>query len=319
MMQEILASNTAQRAVEFFSFQYDFAINALLSSMLVGAVCAVVGAFLVLRGMSLLGDATGHATLPGVCAAFVLIGTKQMGMLLVGALVSAFLAAILVGVLSRGSRSRPDAAIGVVLSVFFGIGIVMLSYIQNSPTAAQAGLQSFLFGNAAGVSREQLYMLAAISAVLIAGVGVFFRPLAVATFDPTFARSIGVPTRLVHYGLLAALSVAVVVSIQAVGVVLVSAMLIIPPSAALFLTKRLPRALVLAGVIGMASGALGAFFSYLWEGVATGPAMVLVAGALFAVAFVFGSRGVLRGFWRRRYAAKNDKRSQTDSLTSPQP
>jgi manganese/zinc/iron transport system permease protein len=302
-MQHVFAANIAQRATEFFSFQYDFAINALVSSMLVGAVCAVVGAFLVLRGLSLLGDATGHATLPGVCAAFALIGAKQMGVLLTGALISAFLAAILVGVISRGSRSRPDAAIGVVLSVFFGIGIVMLSYIQNSPTAAQAGLQSFLFGNAAGVSREQLYVLGAVSAVLIAGVGVFFRPLAVSTFDPTFARSIGVPTKLVHYGLLAALSVAVVVSIQAVGVVLVSAMLIIPPSAALFLTKRLPGVLALAGVIGAVSGALGAFSSYLWEGVATGPAMVLVAGAFFLAAFVFGPRGILGRIWAGRSSA----------------
>ncbi|QDG54495.1 metal ABC transporter permease [Persicimonas caeni] len=315
-MQSLFSQQVADRAAEFFTFQYDFAINALMSSMFVGAVCAVVGAFLVLRGMSLLGDATGHATLPGVCAAFVFVGAKETGALLTGALVSAFVAALLVGLISRSNRSRPDAAIGVILSVFFGIGIVMLSYIQNSPTAAQSGLQSFLFGNAAGVSREQLYVLGGISAALIAGVAVFFRPLAVATFDPVFARSIGVPTRAVHYGLLGALSLAVVVSIQAVGVVLVSAMLIIPPSAALFLTKRLPRALVFAGFIGVASGALGAFVSYLWEGVATGPAMVIVAGLFFALAFVFGSRGVLGRLFTKNDALSTPGESQATPATA---
>lgn len=291
-MQVILTAQILQRAAEFFSFQYSFAVNALLASMLVGAVCAVVGAFLVLRGMSLLGDAAGHATLPGVALAFVLVGAKDMDALLIGALISAFGAAILVGAISRAPRTRPDAAIGVVLSVFFGIGIVMLSYIQNSPTAAQAGLDSFLFGNAAAVSRAQLYLIAAVTAILIAGVAIFFRPLAVATFDPTFARAIGVPTRAVHYGLLGALSLAVVVSIQAVGVVLVAAMLIIPASAALFVTDSLPRVLIIAGLIGVAAGALGAFFSFLWEGVATGPAMVLVAGFFFLLALFLSPRGV---------------------------
>ena len=288
------------RAVEFFSFEYDFAVRALLASMGVGLVCGVVGTFLVLRGMSLLGDATGHATLPGVCVGFLLVGSKAMGALLLGALAAGFAAAVLVGLLSRGPRSRPDAAIGVVLSVFFGLGIVLLSYIQNSPTAAQSGLQSFLFGNAAGVSSVQLWWLLSIAAVLLALTAIFYRPLLVTVFDPDFARSIGVPTTLVHYALLGALSVAVVVSIQAVGVVLVSAMLIIPPSAALFLTKRLPRALVYAGLIGVASGALGAFASYLWEGVATGPAMVIVAGAFFAAAFTFGPRGLLGKLFARR-------------------
>ena len=299
-MQGFFTSETFARAVEFFSFQYSFTVYALLASILVGAVCAVVGAFLVLRGMSLLGDAVGHATLPGVCAAFVIVGAKEMGALMIGALVSAFIAALLVGAISDKPRTRPDAAIGIILSVFFGIGILMLSYIQNSPTAAQAGLDSFLFGNAAAVSREQLYLLAGVSVVLISGVAIFFRYLAVATFDPVFARSIGIPTRVVHYGLLGALSLAVVVSVQAVGVVLVAAMLIIPPSTALFLTKRLPGVLLIGALLGVLSGALGAFASYLWEGVATGPAMVLCAGFFFGVALLFGPRGMFKDRGGRR-------------------
>lgn len=292
----------ASRAAEFFSFQYEFTANALAASMIVGTVCAVVGVFLVLKGLSLLGDAAGHATLPGVCIAFVLVGAKSMTALLVGALIATFLASLTVGFLSQGERTRPDAAIGIVLSVFFGAGILLLSYVQNSPTAAQSGLQSFLFGNAAGVSRSQVWVLAGVGGALVAGCALFFRPMVLAIFDSDFARSVGVSTTAVRFGLLAALSVAVVVSIQAVGVVLVAAMLIIPPSAAILLVKRMPVVLATSGAIGAVSGAAGAFISYLFAGVATGPAMVLVAAVLFVFALLAGRRGVVRRMlreWRR--------------------
>lgn len=297
-----------ERASEFFSFRYAFAIDALVASILIGAVCGLIGTFLVLRGMALIGDATGHATLPGVCIAFLLIGSKSMGALLVGALISALVATLLIGVLGRGRRTRPDAAIGIVMSVFFGIGIVLLSYIQNSPTGAQSGLDGFLFGNAAGVSRTQLYWLLAVSFSLIALVGIFYRPLKLTIFDEGFARAIGIPTNLVQAGLLGALAICVVLSIQAVGVVLVAAMLIIPPSTALFFSKRLERVCLISMVIGAVSGSLGAFFSYIAEGVATGPAMVLVASGFFACALFFGPRGglVMTGIKRRSHKARRE-------------
>lgn len=282
------------RLLEFFQFEYAFTINALAASVMVGALCGVVGTFLVLRGLSLVGDATGHATLPGVCLGFFAAGgTKLMGALLAGALFSGFLAAVLVGALSRGARARTDASIGVVLSFFFGLGIVMLSYIQSSPTGAQAGLNRFLYGNAAGVDATQLIWLSSISALVLLLLVVFWRWLVAASFDAVFARSIGVPVRGVHYGLLAALAVAVVVSIQSVGVVLVSAMLIIPPSTALFVSKRVGRVALISGGLGVVAGACGAVLSYVFEGVATGPAMVLVAGAFFVLGLLFGPRGGL--------------------------
>lgn len=284
----------AARFLEFFSFEYAFTLNALLASVIVGGLCGVVGTFLVLRGLSLIGDATGHSTLPGVCIGFLVAGgTKAMGALLLGALFSGFVATVLVGVISRGARSRTDASIGVVLSVFFGIGIVLLSYIQNSPTGAQAGLNRFLYGNAAGVASEQVLVLGGLSFVVLALVAVFWRYLVVSIFDQTFAQAIGVPVRGVYYGLLAALAIAVVVSIQAVGVVLVSAMLIIPPSTALFLSKRIAIVTGWSAAFGIVAGAMGAVISYVFEGVATGPAMVLVAGSFFALALLFGPRGGL--------------------------
>lgn len=302
MITLLAVPDYAARFVEFFSFEYAFTANALMASIIVGALCGVVGTFLVLKGLSLLGDATGHATLPGVCLGFLVAGgAKVMSLLLLGALVSGFLAAVLVGLLSRGPRARTDASIGVVLSVFFGLGIVLLSYIQSSPTGAQAGLNVFLYGNAAGVDATQVASLGTLAAIVLGLIVVFRRWLVSAVFDEGFARSIGVPVRWVYFGLLAALAVAVVVSIQAVGVVLVSAMLIIPPSTALFICKRIGRVVVLSGLIGVVAGATGAATSYVFEGVSTGPAMVIIAGAIFFVALLFGPRGgLIPDFIRRR-------------------
>ncbi len=298
------AAGYVDRFLEFFTFRYEFTAWALAASVIVGTLCGVVGTFLVLRGLSLIGDATGHATLPGVCIGFLVAGgSKASGALLVGALVSGFLATALVGVLSRGRRARTDASIGVVLSVFFGMGIVLLSYIQTSPTGAQAGLNKFLYGNAAGVSSSDVAVLGVMAAAVLALVGIFWRPLVLSIFDEVFARSVGIDVRWTYYGLLAALAVAVVVSIQAVGVVLVSAMLIIPPSAALFLSKRIGVVVLLSAILGAASGSVGAVLSYVFEGVSTGPAMVLVAGCFFTVALVFGPRGGLVRTSPRRKAS----------------
>lgn len=299
----------AERALQFLTLEYQFVMYALAASVLVGAICAVVGTFLVLRGMSLLGDAAGHATLPGVCIGFVIVGAKSMGALLTGAVVSGFLAAVLVGVISRAPRTKSDAAIGVVLSVFFGLGIVLLSYVQNSPTGAQAGLDEFLFGNAAGVSGTQLAVLAVMSGLLLTATLVFFRPLVVTIFDRDFAQSLGWPTRLIEFSLLGALAVTVVVSIQAVGVVLVAAMLITPPSAALFVADRMNRVVWVSAAVGVISGAVGAFLSFVFSGVATGPAMVLVATALFIVCGIFGARGF---FGRRAAGSSTQKRPATN-------
>ena len=303
-MTAVGGAEIGRRAVEFFSFRYDFVADSLLGAVLVGVLCAIVGTFLVLRGLSLIGDATGHATLPGVCVAFALVGEKVMSALLVGALVAGLLGAWLVGFLSRGPRSRPDAALGIVLSVFFGLGVVLLSFIQNDAGAAQAGLNSFLFGNLAAVSRGQVLALAGATALSFALCGVFYRPLVLSTFDPVFARSVGVPVEWVRYGLLGAMACAVVLSIQAVGVVLVSAMLITPPSAALFLSRRLGWVLALAALLGVVSGAVGSFVSYLFEGMSAGPTMVLAASALFLLALLLGPQG---GLLRR---TKNERGPQ---------
>lgn len=280
-----------ERAREFFSLQYEFVTIAMVASVFLGALCGLVGTFLVLRSLSLLGDAVGHSTLPGLCAGFLIAGQVSSPLVILGALVSALLGALFVGFSARLPRARADASIGLVLALFFGAGIVMLSYIQRVATTSYAGLDSMLLGNVAGMTSDQLLVLLVAGSVLALSVVVFYRWLMITSFDPVFARVTGVPVRWVHYGVLVILSVCVVLAIQAVGVVLVSAMLIIPASAARFWARRLPGVCGLAMVVGAISGFAGAFFSYIFEGVPTGAAMVVVASLLFALSYFFGSLG----------------------------
>ncbi len=281
------AAQLLARIAELFHADYAFAIDGLIAGAIVGAICGAVGVITVLRRLALVGDATGHATLPGVAAAFLLTGSKSLPILLIGALVAGILANLAVVWLSSQPRSRPDASIGVVLSVSFGLGVVLLSFVQASPTGAQSGLNAFLFGSAAGVPREQVVVLAILAAaVLVLGLAAA-RPLVLATFDPVFAQAIGIPVRLVHGVTLVVLSVVVVLAVRTVGVVLVAAMLIIPASSALLVVRRIGPAVVLAGALGAAAGAAGSALSFLFEDLATGPSMVLIAGVFFAFAFAF--------------------------------
>jgi len=272
-----------ERSAEFFSFEYRFATQALVASVLVGSTCALVGVFMVLRRMALVGDAAAHASLPGVCLGFLVAGGKSAVWVLLGAVGTAGAAGFLISKISQGARVRSDAAIGIVLASFFGLGIVLLSYVQNSPTGAQAGLKSFLFGNAAGVDLLQLAMLGGVFLTLGLMVILGWRALVITSFDASFSSSIYLPTARIHGLLLVAISGAVVVSIQAVGVVLVSAMMIIPANAALQISSRIHVVALLSVVFGAVAGLVGAYVSFIFAGVSTGPAMVVTSSFIFGL------------------------------------
>lgn len=272
------------RALEFFTFRYAFTVDALLLSVMVGLTCGVVGVFLVLRRQALLGDAVGHAALPGVCAGYLVAGPGSLAALWAGALVAGLLAAWLVAGLSRSPRARPDAMVALVLALFFGLGAVLMTELQGDTQAARQGLTAFLLGNAAAATRTQVVAVAIVGGGLLLGVAAAYRPLVVSTFDPVFAASVGVGRERIEALLAAGLAVAVVISVQAVGAVLVAAMLITPASAALLLARRVPSALGWAAGFGVSAGVVGAVASYSVSGVSTGPAMVLAATAWFALA-----------------------------------
>jgi ABC-type Mn2+/Zn2+ transport system permease subunit/Mn-dependent DtxR family transcriptional regulator len=298
------------------------------AAILLGVTCGVLGTFIVLRRQSLLGDAIGHSVLPGVCIGFLAAGTKSMPALMLGALIAGLLAAGLIGLLQRTTVLKAGECMGAVFTGFYAIGVMLLVHINKGAsllawlgverrvTTGQSGLETFLFGQIVGISFSEVTYMAVMAAMSLLLVAMFWRMLAVASFDESFAATVGVPVRRVHYLLMVLLTVAIVISIQAVGVVLVAAMLITPAAAAYLLTDRLSRMVVLSAAFGAAAGVAGVFFSLLLtrpgRDLPTGASMVLAASAIFGLAFLFSRRyGVvprLLRLWKR------GRRTQAENL-----
>ncbi len=297
--------------LEFFTFSNVNVTFVFLGCVLLGMSTGVLGCFAFLRKRSLLGDALAHAALPGVCAAFLLTGTKNPLIILGGAMVSCWMGALSVELIVRYTRCKEDSALGMVLSVFFGVGIVLLTYIQRTGEAAQAGLDKFLFGQAAALVDRDVWTLGILSVLILVVVAIAYKEFKLFSFDPEFAAGIGLPVRLIEIILATLIVVAVGIGLQAVGVVLMAAMLVTPAAGARYWTERLGVMLVAAGSFGALSGGLGAYISYLSPKMPTGPWMVVAATILFVISFTFAPRRgvlprVLRHFrFRRRTAEEN--------------
>ncbi len=270
---------------------FDYTIrNVALGSAILGAVGGALGSFAVLRRQGLLGDALAHATLPGVCVAFMLTGSKNPAVLLLGAGLSAGLGALFILAVVGGTRIKQDAALGIVLSVFFGAGIVLLTLIAGSGDAGQSGLDRFIFGQAATIVRADVVTMGLLASAAVMLLALFFKEFKLLSFDPAFAASLGFPVRALNVLLTALIVVAVVVGIQAVGVVLMAAMLITPAAAARQWTDRLSVMVSLAAAFGAASGVCGALISASGANLPTGPLIVLVATGALVVSLLLGRR-----------------------------
>lgn len=276
--------------VEFFSFADANIRYVTLGSVLLASSSAVVGCFTLLRKRALVGDAVAHAVLPGVCLAFILSGTKNPFILLLGAFVTGWLSLVAIDFITARSRIKEDTAIGLVLSVFFGVGILLLTAIQHSGNAAQSGLDKFLFGKAASLVGEDLIAFAIVAVLLLVTTIIFYKELTLLCFDQAYAKTIGFPVRLLELLLTTLTVFAVVVGIQAVGVVLMAAMLITPAASARFWTDKLSLMLVLAALIGAFSGVAGAFVSYTAPAMPTGPWIVLIVSMIAIVSFAFAPK-----------------------------
>ncbi|SIQ90367.1 metal ABC transporter permease [Pontibacter lucknowensis] len=290
-----------QDFIEFFSFTDANIRYVTLGSVLLAASSAVVGCFTLLRKRTLVGDAVAHAVLPGVCLAFILSGTKNPFILLIGAFVTGWLSLVVIDYITSRSRIKEDTAIGLVLSVFFGIGILLLTAIQQTGNAAQSGLDKFLFGSAASLIGEDLIAFGVVAVLLLVAVVLFFKELTLLCFDQAYARTIGFPVRGLELLLTTLTVFAVVVGIQAVGVVLMAAMLITPAAAARFWTENLKVMLVLAALIGAFSGIAGAFVSYTAPSMPTGPWIVLIVSMIAILSFALApGRGWIARILRQR-------------------
>ncbi len=262
----------------------------VLGSVLLGCAAAVVGTFTVLRKRSLVGDAVAHSVLPGVCGAFLVTQAKHPLALLAGAFISGWLSLVVIDFITRRTRIKEDSAIGIVLSVFFGIGILMLTAIQQTGAAAQSGLDKFLFGKAASMLLDDVMVFGGVAALLIAVVVLFFKEFLLLSFDRDFARVTGLRVPLLDLLLSTMTVLAVVVGIQAVGVVLMAALLITPAAAARYWTERLSIMVLLAGGFGMLAGVAGAYISTAAPSMPTGPWIVIVISAVFLLSVLFAPR-----------------------------
>jgi manganese/iron transport system permease protein len=270
---------------------YPFMQRALVVSVLVGAVCAVLSCYLVLKGWSLMGDAISHAVLPGIVIAYAL-GLP----LAVGAFAAGLSCALLTGYLKEHSRVKEDTVMGIVFSGMFGFGLVIFTKVDTDQH-----LNHILFGNVLGVSIRDLVETAIIAGGTLLIVLLKRRDFLVYCFDPNHARAIGLPVRVLHYGLLILLSLTIVGALKAVGIILVIAMLVAPGAIAYLLTDSFERMLVIAIAVATASSALGTIVSFHIDG-ATGACIVLIQMAVFVLAFLFAPKRGLAPIWRRRYA-----------------
>jgi manganese/zinc/iron transport system permease protein len=309
---ELGQTRLLEQAVRFFTFQDPAVRYALLGSMLLGVTCGLLGSFLVVRKMALVGDALSHAVLPGVALGFLWNMTKDPLAIFVGATLAGLLGTTMVGLIKQTTRLKEDTALGMVLAAFFSVGICLVTMIQHLPTGNKSGIDKFLFGQAAAISAADVKLMTVVTVLSLLAVSLFYKEFLVTSFDSGFASAAGFPTQWLHHGLMLLLAFAVVIALQAVGVVLVSAMLITPAAAAYLLTDRLHRMLLLAAAFGLAAGSVGAFLSFLGPGLPTGPFMVLGASAVFVLALLFGPRhGVLIRWWRRRSRSQRTRRENT--------
>ncbi|MFZ6065136.1 metal ABC transporter permease [Staphylococcus saprophyticus] len=254
---------------------YKFLSNALIISIVVGIVCGTVGCLIVLRGLSLMGDAMSHAVLPGVALSF-LFGIPMF----IGALITGMIASIFIGFITKNSKTKPDAAIGISFTAFLATGVILISLI-NSTT----DLYHILFGNLLAVTQSTFWSTIIVGIIVMVLIIIFYRPLMVSTFDPVFSRMSGLNTTVFHYFVMLLLSLVTVASIQTVGIILVVALLITPASAAFLIAKKLHTMMIISSIISTISAIVGLYISYVYN-IPSGVTIVFCAFIIYVVIFI---------------------------------
>lgn len=274
--------------------RYAFMVRGLAAAVSVGVLCSVLGAFVVLRGMTFIGDALAHAILPGLAVGFLTAGKGDRRSLFWWALGTAILIALGMGWVSSRSRFREDAAIGIVFAGMFALGIALISTARGF----SVDLVHFLFGNVLGVSPHDLVLIAAFGGSVLLLVALFYKELVLVSFDMTLARTLRIHAAFYRYLLFVLIAVTVVLSVQTVGIGLMLAMLVTPASTAYLLTRRLPIMLLIGAVLGASAGIIGLYVSFYW-GVASGAAIVLVSVVMFLLVLLASRRDALLRIMRR--------------------
>lgn len=297
---------SAKEIIDTLMLQGGFNTNAvILGTTLLGIAAGVIGAFALLRKRSLTADALSHATLPGIAGAFLIASAlgysgRSMPVLMLGAALTGIVGVVCIHLILQHTRLKEDAAIGIVLSVFFGVGIVLLSVVQTSASGSAAGLNHYIYGQTAAMTRSDAYLMGGIGIFASLIALVLLKEFMLVCFHETFARSIGLPVWLIDSLMLGLIVLITVSGLQAVGLILIVAMLIIPPAAARFWTDRLWKLVLISALIGGLSGYAGASISALFPRKPAGSVIVLVAGMIFLISLLLApKRGVLADTFRR--------------------
>jgi manganese/zinc/iron transport system permease protein len=281
---------------EYFSFVFsDYTLRTItLGTAILGAVCGMLGSFAVLRKQSLLGDAISHAALPGIAIAFLITGAKDTNSLLVGALISGLIGTFWIRGIVTKTHLKSDTALGLILSLFFGFGMLLLTFIQKQPNANQAGLDKYLFGQAATLVESDVWMMAIVTGICLFVLLIFWKEFKTLLFDADYTKTLGFNTKFIDILITSFIVLAIVLGLQTVGVVLMSAMLLAPAAAARQWTNSLAVMVFLAALFGAYSGVLGTAMSASQNNLSTGPVIVLVASVFVGFSFIFSpSRGLL--------------------------
>ncbi len=264
---------------------YGFLQKALITSVMVGVISGVIGCFIILRGMALMGDAISHAVLPGVAISFML-GINFF----IGAVITGVLTAVGIGFINQNSRIKNDSSIGIMFTAAFAAGIILITVLKSS-----TDLYHILFGNVLAVRPSDMWMTLVVGIIVLVSIFLFYKELLVSSFDPIMSQAYGLPNKMIHYFLMVLLTLVTVASLQTVGIILVVAMLITPASTAYLLTDRLSIMIFLSALCGTISAVIGLYLSFTYN-LASGATIVLVATALFFIAFIFSPKQGL--LWR---------------------
>lgn len=317
-MSELLSTFLAsalwlERAGRFLSLEDPFVRATLLGAVLLGINCGLLGSFLVVRRMALVGDTLSHAVLPGIVGGYIWNYSKDPMSMLVGAIIAGVVGSMLIHAITSTSKLKADAAQGIILTVFFALGVCLISML---PQGNKSGVDKFLFGQLAAVSSQDIALLWKSTGLTLLVVFVFYRGLLVLSFDPVFGKLSGLPIRLLHYILMLLTTLGIVVAMEAVGVVLVSALLVIPAASASLLTDKLPRILGWSACFGVGSALAGSFFSFIGEKLAAGPMVVICSAAIFAMCFLFSPRQGLFTKWigHRRWSRRVHEENELKAI-----
>lgn len=283
MMEEIL----------FILSDYTFQIVALGTGIL-GLMSGVIGSFTTLQKESLLGDALSHAALPGIVIGFLIIGRKEWLFLLTGALLSGLFATYLIQWMNKGNKVKFDNALSLILSSFFGFGLVLMTFAQRSPNANQAGIENFIYGQASSMLLQDVQVLAIATVIFIALILLFWKELKLFVFDPEYTKTLGFNTRFLRLLISTIMVITIILGLESVGVILMSALLVGPAVAARQWTNRLEVMVALAGILGLFSGVIGTLISSMYEQIPTGPTIVVVLSVFIIISLLFApQRGIL--------------------------